>query len=88
MLCVVYLRCPKDAIVRLISYNAPFGGVQVVGDKSIIRKSVPLCYSWGGGGGEAVFEVVEEGGYLSVFVWVTGSCLAVSVLEVLVGIDV
>ena len=28
------------------------------------------------------------GGYLSVFVWVVGSCLAVSGNEVLVGIDV
>ena len=36
----------------------------------------------------AVFVVVVGGGYLAVFVWVVGSCLAVSRLEVLVGIDV
>ena len=39
-------------------------------------------------GKEAVFQVVVGGGYLSVFVWVDGSCLAVSGHEVLVGIDV
>ena len=36
----------------------------------------------------AVFVVVAGGGYLSVFVWLVGSCLAVSKGEVLAGIDV
>ena len=49
-----------------------------------IIKSIPLCYCLRK---EAVFVVVVGGGYLSVFVWVVGSCLAVSGLEVLVGID-
>ena len=39
-------------------------------------------------GGETVFIIVVRGGYLSVFVWVVGSCLAVSGYEVLIGIDV
>ena len=56
----------------------------VVG-KYIRWKSVPLGYC---SGKEAVFAVVVGGGYLSVFVWVVGSCLAVSGHEVLVGIDV
>ena len=49
-------------------------GVQVVGDKCIRRKSVPLCYCLG-----KEIVVVVGGGYLSVFVWVVGSCFAVSV---------
>ena len=47
--------------------------------------SVPLGYY---SGKEAVFVVVVGGGYLSVFVRVVESCLAVSGLEVLVGVDV
>ena len=39
-------------------------------------------------GTEAVVVVVVGGGYLYVFVWVVGYCLAVSGLEVLVEIDV
>ena len=40
-------------------------------------------------GGKAAFIVVVGGGYLSVCMWVVGSCLAVSGLEVtLVGIAV
>ena len=39
-------------------------------------------------GKEAVFAVVVGSGYFSVFVWVVGTCLAVSGHEVLVGIDV
>ena len=39
-------------------------------------------------GGKTVFIIVVRGGYLSVFVWVVGSCLAVSGYEVLIGIDV
>ena len=58
-------------------------GVQVVGDKCIRWKSVPLCL-----GKAAVFVVVVRDGYLSVFVWTGGSCLAVSGLELLVGIDI
>ena len=37
---------------------------------------------------DAVFVVLVLGGYFIVFVWVGGSCLAVSRLDVLVGIDV
>ena len=37
---------------------------------------------------EAVFVVVVGGGYLSVFTWVDGSCLVVSELEILVGVNV
>ena len=57
---------------------------QVVG-KYIRWKSVPLGYC---SVKEVVFVVVVGSGYLSVFVWVVGSCLAVSGHEVLVGIDV
>ena len=39
-------------------------------------------------GKKTVFIIVVGGGYLSVFVWVVGSCMAVSGYEVLVGIDV
>ena len=38
--------------------------------------------------GKTVSIIVVRGGYLSVFVWVVGSCLAVSGYEVLIGIDV
>ena len=37
---------------------------------------------------DAVFVVLVLGGYCTVFVWVGESCLAVSGLDVLVGIDV
>ena len=57
-------------------------GIQVVGDKCIKWKSVPLCYC---SGKKPVFVLIV---YLSVFVWVVGSCLTVSRLEELVGIDV
>ena len=59
--------------------------VETVVGKYIRWKSVPLGYC---SGKEAVFIIVVGGGYLSVFVWVVGSCLAVSGYEVLVGIDV
>ena len=52
--------------------------------KHIRWKFVPLGYC---SGEKAVFIIVVGGGYLSVFVWVVGSCLAVSGYEVLVGID-
>ena len=39
-------------------------------------------------GGKTVFIILVGGGCLSVFVWVVGSCLAVSGYEVLIGIDV
>ena len=39
-------------------------------------------------GEKNVFIIVVGGGYLSVFVWVVGSCLAVSGHEGLFGIDV
>ena len=44
-------------------------------------QSVPVRYCLGK---EAVFVVVVGGGYLSVFVWVVGSCLAVSGHEVFI----
>ena len=50
--------------------------------KYINCKSVQLGYC---SGREAVFVVVVGGGYLSVFVWVVGSCLAVSGHEVLMS---
>ena len=53
--------------------------------KYIRWKSFPLGYC---SGEKAVFIIVVAGGYLSVFVWVVGSCLTVSGYEVLVGIDV
>ena len=37
---------------------------------------------------DAVFVVLVLGGYFAVSVWVGGSCLAVSGLDALVGIDV
>ena len=69
-----------------MSCNAPLiEGVETVVGKYIRWKSVPLGYcSWK----EAVVIIVVGGGYLSVFVWVVGSCLAVSGYEVLVGIYV
>ena len=47
-----------------------------------------VCSTWILFGKKAVFIIVVGGGYLSVFVWVVGYCLAVSGYEVLVGIDV
>ena len=55
-------------------------GVETVVGKYIRWKSVR--------GKETIFIIVVGGRYLSVFVWVVGSCLAVSGYEVLVGIDV
>ena len=77
--CAVYGRYLKGAVVRSISCNAP---LKVVGYKCIRWKSVQLCYC---SRKEAVFVVVMGGGYLSVFIWVIGICLAVSGLEVLIG---
>ena len=57
-------------------------GVQVVGDED---GSLFLCTF---SGKDAVFVVVLGDGYVSVFMWVFGSCLVVSGLEVLIGIDV
>ncbi|KAK2182388.1 hypothetical protein NP493_355g02008 [Ridgeia piscesae] len=49
VVCVVYWRCLKGAVVRLMSCNAPL---------KVSRKSVPLGYcSWK----EAVFVVVVVG---------------------------
>ena len=83
--CVVYWRCLKGAVVRLISCNAPLKASRLLGNICIRWTSVPLCYCLGK---EAVLVVVMGGGYLSVFVWVVESCLAVSGLEVLVEINV
>ena len=52
---------------------------------NVLQCTLPLGYC---SGKQAVFVVVVGGGYLSVFVWVVGSCLAVSGHVVLVGIDV
>ena len=60
-------------------------GIETVVGKCIRWKSVPLGYC---PGKEAAFVVVVGGGYLYVFVWVVGSCLAVSGHWVLVEIDV
>ena len=69
----------------MVAYGKCKCGLSPVVGKYIRWKSVPLGYC---SGKEAVFVVVVGGGYLSVFVWVVGSCLAVSGHEVLVGIGV
>ena len=51
--------------------------------KYIRWKSIPLGYC---SGKKAVFIIVVGGGYLSAFVWVVGSCLAVSGYQVLMSI--
>ena len=75
--------CQVNVLQRL---QCTIEGVETVVGK-YIRWSVPLGYC---SGKETVFYfvVVVGRGYLSVFVWVVGSCVAVSGLEVLVGVDV
>ena len=80
VVCVVYWRCLKGAVVRLISCNAPLKASRLLWVNTL-DGSLFHC------SGKAVFVVVVGGGYLSVFVRVFGSCLAVSRREVLAGID-
>ena len=77
----------KGAVVRLMSCNAPgLKASRLLWANTLEgSRSVPLGYC---SGKEAVFVVVVGSGYLSVFVWVVGSCLAMSGHQVLVGIDV
>ena len=79
------LEVPEGCRCQINILQWTVDGVKVVGDKCIRSTSVPQCYC---SGIDAVFVVVVGGGYLSVFLWVVGSCMAVSGLEVLVGIDV
>ena len=78
VVCVIYWRCLKGAVVRLMSLKASrLLWVNILDGSlfhmAIVRgKKLYLC----------------EVDILSVFVWVVASCLAVSRLEVLVGVDV
>ena len=86
VVCVVYWRYLKGAVVRLISScNVLLKASRLLWVNTLDLKSVPLCYC---SGKQAVFVVVVGGEYLSIFVCVVGSCLAVSGLGVLIGIDV
>ena len=77
---------PEGCSCQVNVLQCTLEGIETVVGKYIRWKSVPLGYC---SGKEAVFVVVVVGsGYLSVFVWVVESCLAVSGHEVLVGIDV
>ena len=81
------LEVPEGYNCQVNVLQCTLEGVETIVGKYISWKSVPLGYC---SGKEAVFDfvVVVGGGYLSVFVWVVGSCLAVSGHEGLVGIDV
>ena len=79
------LDVPEGCSCQVNVLQCTLEGVKTVVGKYIRWKSVPLGYCLGK---EAVFIIVAGGGYFSVFVWVVGSCLAVSGYEVLVGIDV
>ena len=79
------LEVPEGYSCQVNVLQCTLVGVETVVGKYIRWKSVPLGYC---SGKEAIFIIVVGGGYLSVFVWVVGSCLAVSGYEVLVGIDV
>ena len=79
------LEVPEGCSYQVNVLQCTLTGVENVVDKYIRWKFVPLGYS---SGKEAVFVVVGGGGYLPVFVWVVGSCLAVSGHDVLVGIYV
>ena len=78
------LEVPEGCSCQVDVLQGTLEGVETVVGKYIRWKFVPLNYC---SGKEAVFVVVVGGGYLSAFVWVVGSCLAVSGLGVLVGID-
>ena len=79
------LEVPEGCRCQVNVLQCTLEGIETVVGKYIRWKSVPLGYC---SGKEAVFVVVLGSGYLSVFVWVVGSCLAVSGHEVLDGIDV
>ena len=78
------LEVPEGCSCQVNVLQCTIEGVEIVVGKYTRWKSVQLGYL----GKEAVFVVVVGSGYLSVFVWVVGSCLAVSGHGVLVGIDV
>ena len=80
------LEVPEGYSCQVTVQQRTYGGVEPVVGKYIRWKSVLLGYC--SGIEEAEFGVVVGGGHLSVFVWVVGSCLAVSWHEVLVGIAV
>ena len=75
LVCLVRLKSCNEALKasRLLGINAL--------DGSLFHSAIELVK-------EAVFVVVVGGGYLSVFTWVDGSCLVVSELEILVGVNV
>ena len=75
------LEVPEGSSYQVNVLQCTVAGVKTVASKNI----VPPCYC---SGKEAVFIVDVGGRYLSVIVWVVGSCLAMSRREVLFGIDV
>ena len=79
------LETPEECSCQINILQCTLEGVNVVANKCNTWKSVTLCYC---SGIKYVFVVVVEGGYLFIFMWVAGSCMAVSGLEVLVGIGV
>ena len=79
------VEVPQGCSCQVNILQCTLEGVKTVVGKYIKWKSIPLGYC---SGGKTVFIIVVGGGYLSVFVWVVGSCLAVTGYEVLVGIDV
>ena len=84
VLCCV-LEVPQGCSCQVNILQCTLEGVKIVVGKHVRWKFVPLGYC---SGEKTVFIIVVRGGYLSVFVWVVGSCLAVSGYEVLIGIDV
>ena len=79
------LEVPEGYSCQVNVLQCTLEGVDTVVGKYIRWKYVPLGYC---SGKEAIFIIVVGGGYVSVFVWVVGSCLAVPGYEVLVGIDI
>ena len=79
------LEVPQGCSCQVNILQCTLEGVKTVVGKHVRWKFVPLGYC---SGGKTVFIIVVRGGYLSVFVWVVGSCLAVSGYEVLIGVDV
>ena len=79
------LEVPEGCSCQINVLQCTLEGVETVVGKYIRWKSVPLGYC---SGKEAVYIVVLGGGYLSVFVWVVRTCLAVSGHEVFDEIDV
>ena len=69
VVCVVYWRCLKAAVVRLISCTAPLKASRLLWVNTLDGSLFHWAIIRGGGGG-AVFVIVVGGGYLSVFVWV------------------